>query len=294
MALPSVDPPIVQEPRVVIPLSDASPIVQEPRVVLPVLAVASPPVHTTPLAPLPSATGTYPPPPGLPALPDTDRPNSHLGTPNCSARPYSPVFSSTPCLHPQLLWLFCHNCPATSQPTQPPILPCCSAVVDLLAAAADVAWLTNIDHISPANGAKVLNVNPDGSPLTYRTAKHGAERSDWQGAEDTEWDRLFDTTTCHGIHLAQQPIDRRRGDTTYYNPKPKEKYDDDMSKVYRIRGTAGGDKIHYDGPTKVNTAAMSTVKILLQSVVSDDADFMTLDIKDFYLMTPLHCRNITL
>ena len=51
--------------------------------------------------------------------------------------------------------------------------------------------------------------------------------------------------------------------------------------------TAGGDKIHYDGPTKANTAAMSTVKILLQSVISDDADFMTLDIKDFYLMTPL-------
>eukprot|EP01035_Chromulina_nebulosa_P069550 gene69550-biopygen40254 len=90
----------------------------------------------------------------------------------------------------------------------------------------------------------------------------------------------------HPIHLSQQPIDRRT-DTTYYNPKPKEKYDDDMQKVYRIRGTAGGDRINYDGPTKANTAAMSTVKILLQSVVSDDAKFMTLDIKDFYLMTSL-------
>eukprot|EP01036_Dinobryon_divergens_P061892 gene61892-biopygen31968 len=49
----------------------------------------------------------------------------------------------------------------------------------------------------------------------------------------------------------------------------------------------GGDRINYDGPTKANTAAMSTVKILLQSVVSDAAHFMTLDIKDFYLMTPL-------
>ena len=60
-----------------------------------------------------------------------------------------------------------------------------------------------------------------------------------------------------------------------------------MNKVYRIRGTAGGDCINYDGPTKANTAALSTVKILLQSVVSDNANFMTLDIKDFYLMTPL-------
>ena len=60
-----------------------------------------------------------------------------------------------------------------------------------------------------------------------------------------------------------------------------------MNKVYRIRGTAGGDRINYDGPTKANTAALPTVKILLQSVVSDNANFMTLDIKDFYLMTPL-------
>ena len=69
------------------------------------------------------------------------------------------------------------------------------------------------------------------------------------------------------IHLHQQLLDRR-GDSTYYNPKPKEKYDYDMHKVYRIPGTAGGDRInYYDGPTKANTAALSTVKILLQSVV---------------------------
>jgi hypothetical protein len=64
-----------------------------------------------------------------------------------------------------------------------------------------------------------------------------------------------------------------------------------MNKVYRIRGTAGGDRINYDGPTKANTAALSTVKILLQSVVYDNANFMTLDIKDFYLMTPLLPRS---
>ena len=60
-----------------------------------------------------------------------------------------------------------------------------------------------------------------------------------------------------------------------------------MNKVYRIRGTAGGDHINYNGPIKANTAALSTVKILLQSVVSNNANFMTLDIKKIYLMTPL-------
>ena len=58
-----------------------------------------------------------------------------------------------------------------------------------------------------------------------------------------------------------------------------------MNKVYRMRGTTGGDRINYDGPTKAKTAAMSTVKILLLSVVSDNANWMTLNIKDFYLMT---------
>ena len=32
---------------------------------------------------------------------------------------------------------------------------------------------------------------------------------------------------------------------------------------------------------------MPVVKMLLQSIVSDDADFMTIDIKDFYLNTDL-------
>ena len=160
-----------------------------------------------------------------------------------------------------------------------------SEVSDLLSAA-DAAWLQNVNHLAQANAVAPLNVNLDGSPLTFKTAKHGAERPHWQEAEDAEIDRLIDTTTMHAIHLDQQPLDRR-GDTTYYNPKPKEKYDDEMKKVYRIRGTAGGDRINYDGPTKANTAALPTVKILLQSVVSDNANFMTLDIKDFYLMTPL-------
>ena len=161
-----------------------------------------------------------------------------------------------------------------------------SSEIEVLLHVADAAWRTTIDHLARANAATPLNVNPDGSPLTYRTATHGEESEKWKDEEDTEIDSLLETKTLHPIHLHQQLLDRR-GDSTYYNPKPKEKYDYDMHKVYRIPGTAGGDRINYDGPTKANTAALSTVKILLQSVVSDDADWMTLDIKDFYLMTPL-------
>ena len=85
-----------------------------------------------------------------------------------------------------------------------------------------------------------ISISLDGSPLTFKTAKHGAERPHWQDAEDAEIDRLIETTT---MHASISPIDHR-GDITYYNPKPKEKYDDDMNKVYRIRGTAGGNRIN--------------------------------------------------
>ena len=48
-----------------------------------------------------------------------------------------------------------------------------SDVADLLDAA-DVAWKTTIDHLARANAVTPLNVNLDGSPLTYRTATHGS------------------------------------------------------------------------------------------------------------------------
>ena len=88
------------------------------------------------------------------------------------------------------------------------------------------------------------------------------------------------------IHAHDQPEARCR-DTTYYNPQTKQKRDASGNTTYRIRGSAGGDKIHYDGPTSALTADMSVVKLLLHSVVSDQASWMTLDIKDYYLGTPL-------
>jgi hypothetical protein len=140
-------------------------------------------------------------------------------------------------------------------------------IADLLHAA-DTVWRTTVDHLARNNAVAPLNVNPDGFPLTYRTATRVEKSEQWKNAEDTEIDRLLETKTMHLIHLHQQPLDHR-GDTPYYNIKPKEEYDDDMHKVYRIRGTAGCDRIYYDGHTKANTAALSTFKILLQSVVSD-------------------------
>jgi hypothetical protein len=56
----------------------------------------------------------------------------------------------------------------------------------------------------------------------------------------------------------------------------------------RVRFTVGGDKIQYDGAVSTKTANLTTAKLLFNSVLSTPgAKFMSIDIKDFYLNTPL-------
>eukprot|EP00804_Cyclotella_cryptica_P012262 CCRYP_013844-RA/>CCRYP_013844-RA protein AED:0.25 eAED:0.25 QI:0/0/0/1/0/0/2/0/707 len=56
----------------------------------------------------------------------------------------------------------------------------------------------------------------------------------------------------------------------------------------RTRFTVGGDRINYSGEVATPTAEMLTAKLLFNSVISTPgAKFMTMDISNFYLMTPL-------
>ena len=51
---------------------------------------------------------------------------------------------------------------------------------------------------------------------------------------------------------------------------------------------AGGDRVHYPGDAGTPTADLLTVKLLINSVISTPgAKFFTMDIKDFYLNTPM-------
>ena len=131
----------------------------------------------------------------------------------------------------------------------------------------------------------VLNVDPHGNPLTYSTAMSGPDRESWQQAEFEELVRLVETKTIRAIHPSDQPSDRAK-DTTYFSPQTKEKIKDGV-KVFRIRGTAGGDLINYPGAVSARTAELTVVKVLLNATVSANAHFVTADIKDFYLGTPL-------
>ena len=57
----------------------------------------------------------------------------------------------------------------------------------------------------------------------------------------------------------------------------------------QMRFTVGGDRINYPGKVATPTVEMLVAKMLINSFISTKgAHFMTMDISNFYLMTPLH------
>ena len=65
-------------------------------------------------------------------------------------------------------------------------------------------------------------------------------------------------------------------------------YHPQKSDPNRVRLTVGGNFIVYPGELTTNTADLITTKILLNSVISTLLEkFMTIDIKNMYLQTPL-------
>ena len=71
-----------------------------------------------------------------------------------------------------------------------------------------------------------------------------------------------------------------------YNPQVKIKMKNGKL-VKRDRATVGGDWLTYDGPTSTLVAAMETIRLLLNAIVSVGASLMCINIKDYCLGTPL-------
>jgi hypothetical protein len=97
--------------------------------------------------------------------------------------------------------------------------------------------------------------------------------------------RIQGTDTIFFIHKHQIPEDRFK-DVTYAKfvceLKPNK------AEVHRTRLTVGGDKVHYPGDVGTPTADLTLVKMHVNSVISThQARYMTLDVKNFYLNTPM-------
>jgi hypothetical protein len=112
----------------------------------------------------------------------------------------------------------------------------------------------------------------------------------WTRVFGNEYGRLFQgirditvTDTCLFIKLTNIPKDRK---ITYgkidcdYKPHKKEKE--------RVRLTVGSDRLDYSGDVTTSMADITTFKIRINSTLStEDAAMMMMDIKNYYLGTPL-------
>jgi hypothetical protein len=100
------------------------------------------------------------------------------------------------------------------------------------------------------------------------------------------YSKAFETSqedTCFFIDLKNIPSDRK---ITYgkivcdYKPYKKKKE--------RVPLTMGGDRLCYSGDIATSTTDITTFKILINSTLSNkDAAMMMMDIKNYYLRTPL-------
>jgi hypothetical protein len=133
-------------------------------------------------------------------------------------------------------------------------------------------------------------------PVTRKEMEYMALMKDprlqplWTRGFGNECKRLFQgirdilgTDTCFFIKLTNIPKDRK---ITYgkivcdYKPHKKEKE--------RVRLTVRGDILNYSGDIATSTADITTFKILIISTLSiEDATMMMMDIKNYYIGTPL-------
>jgi hypothetical protein len=106
----------------------------------------------------------------------------------------------------------------------------------------------------------------------------------WRQADGEEIERLLTTGTIKPLLFRDIPQNKV---VTYVNPICVEKTNDDGSLKFRTRLTIGGDRIVYPYDTSAVTAEIDALKILLNCMISDDAQWTTIDLTDFYLGTDL-------
>jgi hypothetical protein len=97
----------------------------------------------------------------------------------------------------------------------------------------------------------------------------------WERAEADELIRLLDSETIVPIRYSDIP-ENRLGDIVYNNPVVKQKRNDDAFIKFRVRGTAGGDRLTVPYDVSARTASLETVKLLIHSVVSSNKKWRTL------------------
>ncbi len=123
--------------------------------------------------------------------------------------------------------------------------------------------------------------------------KHPKYRNTWSQSFRKEI-RCLATTTETIFFISKHQISKDcQGDITYGRivcDVCKGKKD-----KHHTRLTMGGNLINYPGDCRTPTTNLLTVRILLNSIIlMPNEKFMTIDIKDFYLNTPMECYKYSL
>jgi len=137
-----------------------------------------------------------------------------------------------------------------------------------------------------AYARRALNLTSDRKRLTYARAMREPDAANWQRANDAEFYKLIrETKTMVAIAREDIPRDRLK-DVCYYSPQVKEKMKG-VNLQQRVRGTYGGNLLHYPGKKAALTAELEVIKLLLNVVVSENAHHACVDITDYYLSEPM-------
>ncbi len=147
-------------------------------------------------------------------------------------------------------------------------------------------------HSAPAHFALHGNAfNPDTGKLAeYRELSQCSEGPLWQHSNADEIGRLAQghgeekgTNTMFFIKVTDIPKGRK---ATYLRVVAALR--PEKANPRRVRWTVGGDCIEYPDDVSTKTADLTTAKLLINSTISTpNARYMTADLKDFYLGTPM-------
>ena len=121
--------------------------------------------------------------------------------------------------------------------------------------------------------------------LRYGTLIRGPDASLWEAEHAKEFERLIETTKC--MQFCAYGDVPRSYRIKYYKPVCTIKTPSTGNSIFRVRGTVADTQSSYDGPKSAATASINTVYLLLNATVSENAQWMTADIKDYYLGTPM-------
>ncbi len=126
-----------------------------------------------------------------------------------------------------------------------------------------------------------------GDLLEYRhLLKHPKYKDVWSQSFGKEIRRLATVTETIVFVTKQQIPGYRHRDITYGRIVCA--YRSEKKDPHRTRITMGGNLLNYPGDCCTPTADLLTIKFMFNSIIlTTNAKFMTIDIKDFYLMTPM-------